>query len=57
MKCIYCESKFKADDKVVVFDSELVHEVDCFEAYVRENFATETTTYLGFLESQVLGDD
>lgn len=54
MRCAYCDNRLKGDDKVVVFDSELVHEESCFENYVRENFASKTQTYLEYLEEEVL---
>lgn len=55
MRCAYCDNRLKGEDMVVVFDSELVHDGECFTKYVRENFAAETTTYLDYLESELEG--
>lgn len=53
MRCAYCDNRLKGEDRVVVFDSELVHDGECFTKYVRENFAAETTTYLDYLENEL----
>lgn len=55
MRCAYCDNRLKGEDQVVVFDSELVHDGDCFIKYVREHFAENTTTYLDYLEEELHG--
>jgi len=56
MNCAQCEERLKADDKVVVFDDTLVHDGECLTKYCRKTFATEQTTYLGYLEGMVIND-
>lgn len=58
MICQYCKSGLEHDERIIVIDGKLLHEMECFTDYMIENYADASDlTYIEHLENLVMGDE